>query len=78
MIKGELTLDLALCDIKLGCHDIFKLYEEQMTMKNLQCNLNFSSKAPKEIFIDAKKYKQVLLIIVQNAVKFTDTGGFDV
>lgn len=64
IIKGELTLDLCPADIKLACHDIFKLYEEQMTMKALQCHLNFNSTAPKELFIDSKKYKQVLLIIV--------------
>ena len=33
---------------------------------------------PKDLNIDGEKYKQVLLNLVQNAVKFTQTGGITI
>ena len=42
-----------------------------MEGKQLQCKFEISDETPGELNIDPKKYQQVLLNIVQNAVKFT-------
>ena len=49
-----------------------------MQSKNLKSKLKVSNDTPSSLNIDGEKYKQVLLNLVQNAVKFTQSGGISI
>lgn len=50
----------------------------QIKIKNLKFILNVSPHVPKLVFIDPKRYRQVLFNLISNAIKFTFKGRITV
>ena len=67
--------------IKLGAFDLFELLDETTKMlssmahrKALDLTLDIDPKIPRDISSDAYHLKQVVINLINNAIKFTDTG----
>ncbi|CDW75602.1 pas pac sensor hybrid histidine kinase [Stylonychia lemnae] len=78
IIKGQLHLNYQQSQLQKTCFDVIELFHAQMQMKNLTCKFLVTDQTPMELYFDTKKYQQVLLNIIQNAIKFTNQGGFDI
>eukprot|EP00347_Sterkiella_histriomuscorum_P008606 403344450 len=78
ILKKQLTIHYQQCDIQKVCFEILDLFEVQIKGKELVCKIDIDQSCPQTIEMDAKKYQQVLLNIVQNAIKFTNQGGFEI
>jgi PAS domain S-box-containing protein len=71
--KLELVLsDVNLPDFLRVIVDIIRIRAEQ---KNLLFTFEASSSLPRGVRLDEKRVRQILLNLLGNAVKFTDTGG---
>ena len=54
--------------------DIKRIFSLKIQEKGLSFNVFFSDDVPKEIIIDESRFRQILLNLVGNAVKFTSKG----
>jgi signal transduction histidine kinase/ligand-binding sensor domain-containing protein len=74
----KLTLSPQPCDIALECQDALHLFGPKLNQKGLTLNYSIAPKLPKRLLIDPIRFRQVLLNLVGNAIKFTDDGHIDV
>ena len=54
--------------------DIYQLTKQQAEQKGLQCLLELNYPLPQFIYTDTLRFRQVLLNLTSNAVKFTQKG----
>ncbi|CDW87979.1 pas pac sensor hybrid histidine kinase [Stylonychia lemnae] len=78
ILTGKLEQNNQNFDLQRACFEILELFEIQIKSKNLTCTFEISLGTPSSLYFDAKKYQQIILNLIQNAVKFTQQGGFDI
>ncbi len=75
---GRMTLNEAPCDL----HDLLSELEDMFRLKAQQKKLTLAveglADAPRLVQTDAVKLRQVLINLLNNAIKFTETGGVTV
>lgn len=54
--------------------DVYQLTRSQAEAKNLQCLLELQFPLPKQLFNDPLRFRQVLLNLTSNSIKFTQKG----
>ncbi|WPJ95631.1 ATP-binding protein [Coraliomargarita algicola] len=65
-------------DLIKECHETLQMLSPKLNQKGLSIHFEHSPNFPKQVLIDATRFRQVLLNIVGNAIKFTDTGGIKI
>ena len=78
IMNGTLKSEDDKVNIAKVCADVLELFEVQLQQKGLKQSVEISDKTPDVLEFDYKKYQQVLLNLIQNAVKFTRDGGFQI
>ena len=70
-------MDLApeFLNVKEFLNNIAKIFLSLAKSKNLEFRLDFSETLPRQLKFDRKRLRQVLVNILGNAFKFTETGG---
>ena len=72
--NGTCTLELRKCDIVKLLENIVKISKTYTDKKGI--DISFKSEVNKKILsLDIDKVKKIILNILSNAIKFTDTGG---
>ena len=54
--------------------DVFSLMKVRSESKGLQLNVQYDGPIPKTIFTDPTRLRQIIINVVGNAIKFTETG----
>lgn len=72
--SGEMELNFSAVNVQLLCESSLRFVTSQADKKNIQLNLNVPWNVPK-IKVDEKRMRQVLINLLDNAVKFTPEGG---
>jgi signal transduction histidine kinase/AmiR/NasT family two-component response regulator len=72
---GRLKVEMGFASPRQIVADVMALFEARATAKNLRLETRFDAELPDEIETDAMRLRQVLLNIVGNAVKFTESGA---
>ncbi|TRX34993.1 PAS domain S-box protein [Flavobacterium sp. ZT3R18] len=75
--SGKLELNVERHSIVDLVNQIKELINYQANTKNLEINYTINEDVPKYIWIDYIRLKQVLINLLTNAVKFTDTGKIE-
>ena len=72
---GRLRLDLAPLPMHEFLDDLVRMVAPQAEAKGLVFTLQTSGRVPAYVNADAKRLRQILINLLSNAVRFTDTGS---
>lgn len=78
MFAGRLECSFDEVQPRLECQTALDFFAHEMEQKKLDVSLRVADHAPMLIVQDAAKFRQVLIHLVSNAVKFTTHGGVTV
>ena len=71
----RMTLNVVDCDLEHILRDVRNLISDKAREKSVSLELTCAADTPKFIRLDAVKLKQVLINLMDNAVKFTEKGS---
>lgn len=71
---GELSLEIVPVDVKSCIQQVFNVMSPLASRKGLVLELVYSQTAPKNIYGDPNRLRQILYNLIGNAIKFTDEG----
>jgi PAS domain S-box-containing protein len=72
---GKFILEAVPLDLKTLCSDVLALVAPSATEKRLGLTLEYATDAPLRVTGDPTRVRQVLLNLLGNALKFTETGS---
>lgn len=72
--RGKMRMNFAQADLRQVIQGVVTLFQLEAKGKGISLNLSMPSRLPK-IEVDSERVEQVLINLLGNAMKFTDTGG---
>ncbi len=75
MESGKMEIVEADYDVKSLVQDVYHIFSGKVEEKNLRLEIGLDQTMPKRLHGDEIRLKQVLINLVNNAVKFTEQGG---
>lgn len=75
---GKINIETVDCDLHLLVNTTAKMLAPQAHEKNIHLNLFVDPSVPFLVRGDAQHLRQVLINLIGNAIKFTETGGVEV
>jgi len=72
---GSMVLKEEMFNLQIAFLDVFDMIDESAKMKHQGFTYNIDVDVPHKVYADPKRIKQALLILLSNAVKFTQDGG---
>ncbi len=71
---GKLTIEQIPFDLQRLCEEVCDLSLSQVNAKNIELVLSYHPSCPRALIGDPNRIRQILLNLLGNAVKFTNTG----
>lgn len=75
---GKMTMDYQPTDFHKLIEELTLLFEEGMKSKGIEFTVHLDSSVPQYLVLDANRVRQVLLNIIGNAQKFTNSGSVQI
>jgi two-component system, sensor histidine kinase and response regulator len=74
----KLELQYGAVNPRLVCQEVAQIFSEMASEKGLDFILELDPKLPQNLLLDEIRLRQILLNLIGNAMKFTETGGVTV
>lgn len=75
---GEMTITPGPAQAHQAARDVVEMFELAATAKTIELRLEGARRTPDWVWLDADRFRQILINLVGNAVKFTDRGEVSV
>ncbi|CAM2065576.1 Histidine kinase [Sulfidibacter corallicola] len=75
---GKLDLDRVPFDFHERLQSVVKMHEQRTRQKNLNLDLEIDAAVPRFLVGDPNRFRQVMVNLIGNAIKFTQVGGIRV
>jgi PAS domain S-box-containing protein len=72
--SGKLELHIEPTDLYSLLYQVIDLFKQQANLKNIELSLNIDDKVPQYVYSDSIRFKQILVNLISNALKFTRFG----
>ena len=72
--SGNLTLDFKPINARLFIEDTVNLFQNLAESKKLKLQLEIEKSVPQGLVLDSARFRQILLNLINNAIKFTGKG----
>jgi signal transduction histidine kinase/DNA-binding response OmpR family regulator len=72
--SGKLSLDLHPLEIRQCVQAVFNIFQSQAIAKGLKLELHIDATVPAVMMGDIMRLRQILMNLISNAIKFTETG----
>lgn len=72
--SGNIELEIIPVDLQKIVDEVCKILDSKAASKNIAIHKVFDDKIPQHILCDPTRLKQVLLNLIENAIKFTEKG----
>jgi signal transduction histidine kinase/ActR/RegA family two-component response regulator len=76
--SGKLVIEQVRCSPRQIVADVIELLQVRIAAKGLAATTHFDPRVPPHVLTDPTRLRQIVLNLVSNAVKFTETGGVQV
>ncbi|MEO0375297.1 MAG: ATP-binding protein, partial [Cyanobacteria bacterium P01_A01_bin.17] len=76
--SGKLTLNIHPLEIRQCVQEVFNILQSQAVAKGLTLALHIDATVPAVVMGDDLRLRQILLNLISNAIKFTETGTISV
>lgn len=76
--SGKLSLETIGFSITEKISEVVESFDNQIRKKNLEINYKVSDDVPEVLLGDSVRFKQILINLVSNAIKFTPAGCVDI
>lgn len=73
----KLELMMGGCSLSQLTHELVSLFKMRVEEKSIELNLSIDPNLPDLVELDGQRLRQVLLNLVGNGIKFTDTGSVE-
>lgn len=73
--SGKFTIDWSMCDIVDTVREVYTTMRMNAMRKGLDLRVEFATAIPERVMTDAYRVRQVLINLVGNAIKFTESGS---
>jgi PAS domain S-box-containing protein len=72
---GKMPIEQVACSLPQLLSDVKSLMQPRAAAKGLYLDVDCSESLPEEVLTDPTRLRQILINLIGNAVKFTDSGG---
>ena len=76
--SGQCIVEHELCDIRQIVYDVAHMMTFQCEQKNVTLNVDYPTDGPHEVMASIGALRRILVNLVGNAVKFTESGRIDI
>lgn len=71
----KLDINVRDVDLRSTCESVLEMFRPEISKKRLELKFIMDAGFPTSVVIDPLRFRQVLINLVGNAIKFTDVGG---
>ena len=71
---GKIELDLITFNLEKALFDVYRLLANRAAEKDVELIINYTQDCPKQLIGDPGRIRQIIMNLVNNAIKFTETG----